>query len=245
MKIGIKVLCCLISLLVSSLSAQVTNVLYPVADTHVRNAPGTENSNYGTAGYMYLYSYTGARDFFGYVRFDLSSLGLGTQILDASLTFTKVTTGSGERNDTLTAARFRTLGLLDVTGNTPQDWGELTLTWNNKGAEYVSENNYDLTRVVDFDGAAGNEVVTGGITATISGTNLVNFLNSRLAANGLATFIVDFATSESGRGFGLGTKENSDPNAWPRLTVVIPEPGTISLGVAAVALLLSRRKRAR
>lgn len=235
-----KAFCTVMSLIASAAIAQVTNVFTPVADTYVRNQPGYENNNYGSLDYLYLYSYTGSRDYFGYVRFDLSSLGPGAQLMDASLTFTKVTTT--ERNDTLTSARFRALGLLDVPGNMPQDWGELTLTWNNKGAEYVSENTYDATRVVDFDGAAGNEVVTG-TTATISGPNLVSFLNNRLAANGLATFIVDFATSESGRGFGLGSKENTDPSTWPRLVVVIPEPSTFSLGVTVLALMALRRLR--
>lgn len=220
------------------MTAQVTNVFTPVADTYVRNQPGTENSNYGTVDYVYLYSYTGSRDYYGYVRFDLSSLGLGTQIMDASLTFTKVTTA--ERNDTLTSGRFRALGLLDVAGNTPQNWDELALTWNTKGAEYISENTYDATRVVDFDGTAGNEAVTT-TTATISGLNLVSFLNNRLAADGLATFIVDFASTENGRGYGLGTKENADQATWPRLTVVVPEPGTIGLGLVGLMLLLSWR----
>lgn len=240
MKPYTKAICCFINSVALAVTAQVTNVFTPVADTYVRNQPGTETNNYGTVGYVYLYSYTGSRDYYGYVRFDLSSLGLGTQIMDASLTFTKVTTT--ERNDTLTAARFRALGLLDVEGNTPQNWDELALTWNTKGAEYVSENTYDPTRVVDFDGTAGNEVVTT-TTATISGPNLVSFLNNRLAADGLTTFIVDFASIESGRGYGLGSKENADQASWPRLTVVVPEPGTICLGLAGLVLLLSRRLR--
>lgn len=240
MKPYTKAICCFINSLALTVTAQVTNVFTPVADTYVRNQPGTENNNYGTVDHVYLYSYTGSRDYYGYVRFDLSSLGLGTQIMDASLTFTKVQTT--ERNDTLTAGRFRALGLLDVAGNTPQNWDELALTWNTKGLEYVSENTYDATRVVDFDGTAGNEVVTT-TTATISGPNLVSFLNNRLAADGLATFIVDFATTESGRGYGLGSKENSDQATRPQLTVVVPEPTTIGLGLAGLVLLLSRRSR--
>ncbi len=235
-----EVISCFISLLTSAAIAQVTNVFTPVADTYVRNQPGYENMNYGNLGYIYLYSISG-RDYFGYVRFDLSSLAPGTQLMDASLTLTKVTTT--ERNDTLTSGRFRALGLKDVAGNTPQNWDELTLTWNTKGTEYVSENTYDPSRVVDFDGTAGNEVVTT-TTATISGTNLVSFLNERIAAGGLATFIFDYSVIEtSGRGYGLGSKENTDPATWPQLTVVIPEPGTIGFGVAALVLMLIRRTR--
>jgi hypothetical protein len=208
------------------------------------------NNNYGTLEYIYLYAYGGSRDYYGYVRFDISDLPAGTPIVYASLTFTKVT--NPDRNDTLTTGRFRVLGLLDVEGNTPQDWGETWLTWNNKGAEYVSENTYNTNRVVDFDGTAGEEYVSGsdlGSIARISGTNLVNFLSSRLSSDshrGLVTFIVDMPTAESGRGYSLGSKESSDEAARPKLLIAyVPEPSVVvlGLGVGLVALAMARRQR--
>jgi len=245
---GVSLALLLVGVLQAGAQQYITNTYIPVADTYVRNQPGTEDRNYGTLGYIYLYSYTPTRDYYGYVRFDISDLPAGTPIVYASLTFTKVTTATGERNDSLTTGRFRVLGLLDVEGNTPQDWGETWLTWNNKGAEYVSENTYDTNRVVDFDGTAGEEYVSGSI-ARISGTNLVNFLNSRLSSDshrGLVTFIVDMPTAEAGRGYGLGSKESSDEAARPKLLIAyVPEPSVVvlGLGVGLVALAMARRQR--
>ncbi|MEJ5238283.1 MAG: hypothetical protein WHT82_07980 [Limisphaera sp.] len=151
----------------------------------------------------------------------------------------------GTRNDTLTTGRFRVLGLNDVAGNTPQTWDELTLTFNTIGSEWVSANTYDTTRVTDLDGA--NEVAdnTTGI-ASIGGPNLVSFLSSRLAAGGLVTFIVDFATTEGGRGFAFGSRENSNPDARPQLTVAwIPEPSMPALLTLGGLLLLAWHRRLR
>jgi len=242
---GVSLALLLVGVLQAGAQQYITNTYIPVADTYVRNEPGRMNNNYGTLEYIYLYSYAGSRDYYGYVRFDISDLPAGTPIVYASLTFTKV---PAERNDTLTTGRFRVLGLLDVEGNTPQDWGETWLTWNNKGAEYVSENTYNTNRVVDFDGTAGEEYVSEPI-ARISGTNLVNFLSSRLSSDshrGLVTFIVDMPTAESGRGYGLGSKEYLDEAARPKLLIAyVPEPSVVvlGLGVGLVALAMARRQR--
>ncbi len=247
---GLSIALLLVGVLHAGAQQYVTNTYTPVADTYVRNQPGTENNNYGTLDYIYLYTYSEARDYYGYVRFDISDLPAGTPIIYASLTFTKV--GNAERNDGLTTSRFRVLGLLDVVGNTPQDWGETWLTWNNKGSEYVSENTYATDRVVDFDGTAGEEYVSGtevGSIARISGVNLVNFLNSRLSSDsyrGLVTFIVDMPTAEGGRGYGLASKENLDEAARPTLLIAyVPEPSVVvlGLGVGLVALAMARRQR--
>jgi hypothetical protein len=219
-----------------------TNTLIPEADTFVRFGIN-QNVNYGTLEYLDLFGNGTARDFFAYVRFNLSALPPEAQIMDATLRFTKVT--GGTRNDTLTTGRFRVLGLNDVPGNTPQNWDELTLTFDTIGAEWVSANTYDPNRITDLDGA--NEVAdnTTGI-ASIGGPALVNFLTTRLAAGGLVTFIVDFATTEAGRGFAFGSRENSNPDARPQLTVAwIPEPAMPALLALGAFLLLAWHRRVR
>lgn len=220
--------------------AATTNVFVPEADTFVRFGIN-QDLNYGTQEFLDLYGNGTARDYFAYVRFDLSSLPQSAQLLDATLQFTKV--AGGTRNDTLTTGRFRVLGLNDVAGNTAQTWDELTLTFNSIGSEWVSANTYDTTRVTDLDGA--NEVAdnTTGL-ASIGGPNLVSFLSSRLGAGGLVTFIVDFATTEGGRGFAFGSRENSNPDARPQLTVAwIPEPGMPALLTLGGLLLLAWHRR--
>ncbi|MCS7089670.1 MAG: DNRLRE domain-containing protein [Verrucomicrobiota bacterium] len=220
-----------------------TNAFIPVADTFVRFGVN-QSVNYGTLDYLDIFANGTARDFFAYVRFDLSGLPLDAQLVDANLRLTKVT--GGTRNDTLTTGRLRILGLNDVAGNTPQNWDELTLTFDTRGAEWVSANTFDPSRVTSFDDALGNEVAdnTAGI-ASISGTNLVNFLSSRLAAGGLATFIVDFATTEGGRGFAFGSRENTNSAARPSLTVawLIPEPALPALITLGGLMFLVWRRR--
>jgi len=222
--------------------AATTNAFLPSADTFVRFGINQE-VNYGALEFLDLYGNGTARDYFAYVRFDLSSLPQDAQLLDATLRFTKV--AGGTRNDTLTTGRFRVLGLNDVAGNTPQTWDELTLTFNTIGSEWVSANTYDTTRVTDRDGAnEGADNPTG--IASSGGPNLVSFLSSRLAAGGLVTFIVDFATTEGGRGFAFGSRENSNPDARPQLTVAwIPEPSMPALLTLGGLLLLAWHRRLR
>lgn len=222
-----------------------TNVFTPVADTFVRYGINQEN-NYGSLEYLELYGNGTARDYFSYVRFDLSSLPAGIQLTDASLHLTKVT--GGIRNDTLTTGRLRILGLNEVDGNTPQNWDELSLTFNTIGAEWTNPNEFDPTRVTSFDNDLGNEVAdnTAGF-ATISGANLVSFLSDRLNSGGLVTFILDFATTEGGRGFAFGSRENTNPDARPQLTVawVVPEPTLPALLTLGGLLFLAWHRRLR
>lgn len=219
-----------------------TNTLISVADTFVRYGIN-QDVNFGSLEYLDLFANGTARDYFAYVRFDLSVLPQEAQLLDATLSFTKVS--GGTRNDTLTTGRLRILGLNDMPSNTPQNWDELTLTFNTIGAEWTGPNQFDPARVTSFDDALGNEVAdnTTGL-ASISGANLVDFLNSRLAAGGLVTFIVDFATTEAGRGFAFGSRENANPDARPQLTVAwIPEPRLPALLTLGGLLWLVWRRR--
>lgn len=229
--------------------AQTTATLSPNADTFVRFGVN-QTVNYGTLNYLDLYANGTARDYFGYVRFDLSSIPDGATITNASLTFTKVDGLGSTRSDAITTARFRVLGLNNVSGNTPQDWSETALTFNTRGAEWTAANTFDGTRVTDFDGTLGNEYISGsasGSKASISGANLINFVSGFLAQDAV-TFIADQAGTDAGRGYGLASREYAatDPTAIPTLTLIytVPEPATISLvGLAGVAALAIRRRK--
>lgn len=224
-----------------------TSTLYPNADTFVRFGVN-QTVNYGTLTYLDLYAYGTTRDYFGYVRFDLTSIPDGATITNASLTFTKVD-GLSTRSDAITTGRFRVLGLNNVSGNTPQDWSETALTFDTRGAEWTAANTFDAARVTDFDGALGNETISGtasGSKASISGANLINFVSGFLADNAV-TFIADQAGTDTGRGYGLASREyTTDPSFVPTLTLIytIPEPTTISLvGLAGVAALAIKRRK--
>lgn len=241
----------------ASASIAATISLNPSADTFFRAglAPST---NFGTAAALDIFQNGTARNYFAYVKFDLSSLS-GATINSASLSFTYVS--GGTRSDTLNTGRFATYGLLEVAGNTPQTWGETTLVFSggteNIGSEYIAANNTSFdttTRTVSFDGVA--ETVSGsgvGATASIgTSTALVNFLQNRLASPTAlaATFIVDSPTNDAGRGYALGSREAT--SGMPVLVIdytpsAIPEPSSFAafaglVGVAAVGL--RRRRRA-
>jgi hypothetical protein len=229
--------------------ADTTNILTPNADTFVKFG-SQQNLNFGTANCLDLYANGTGRDYFGYVRFDLSSIPAGATITSATLTFTKIDGLGSTRNDTMNTGRFRVLGLNNVVGNTPQDWSETGLTFDTRGAEWTAANTFDPARITDLDGTLGNEVILGGggtgSTASVSGANLVNFV-SGLLGSGAVTFIADQAGTDAGRGYGLASREYGAtlPSVVPALTLaytVAPEPSTFALVGLGVAGLLARRR---
>ena len=176
---------------------------------------------------MYIYGGAGT-DTPGYVRFNLSGLG-AIEIASAQVTFT--VSGGAPRGDVMNAGRFALYGLNEVAGNTPQNWDEATLTatgTNPVGAEWAGTAPLNLTtgRVTNLDGGEADVTETfvpsGGASAagtpvTVAGPALVSFLQNRVYNGGrLVTFIIgnDDAT---GRGYGLGTKENTTETYRPRL----------------------------
>ncbi len=210
--------------------------LFPVADTYTR-----KDSNVGGSEVVEVLDFNG-NDFMTYVRFDLSALNID-QVLSAELTFNKV---QGIRNDTINADRFEVYGLLDLAGNTPQQWNEYGLADNDLGAEYTNTfgDGLDLSRVANLDAESGADVsesVDNSVAPQrLSGNDLVVFLNDRVDDDGFVTFI---ARVDAGnvRGWGYGSRENADPNLRPTLTMqysTIPQPPQqverLNRGVVAV-----------
>ena len=262
MKSNIKL--ALAALALSSSVQAATLVLNPSADATVnyRSGNAASTTNFGTAADLDLFHF-GSIWALAYVRFDLSALA-GATITDANLVFTKVSNianpsfTSATRNDTLNSARFAAYGLLDVAGNTPQNWNETTITGSTvRGdlatTEIVSDSlalQVDTTtRTVSFDGVGETVTTTTATIANTTGNSLINFLQARINAGasiGLTTFILDM-TDTSAKGLALGSREDATnaPVLTLTYTAAIPEPSTWAAfaGLAGLAFAAGRRRR--
>ncbi len=191
-----------------------TTTLYPDADTYTQAGVGA-----GAATTLVTRDRIGASDYMAYVRFDLSGIDL-EGLTDARLTMQKV---SGA---TIVIDRFDVYGLANLPGNTPQDWNELTLAEGGLGAEYANTAGtlVDLTRVINLspDGTSGvdtlEQVTNSGAPQHLIGVDLVNFLATRKADGGLATFIV-VIDAGADRTFEYGSRENADVSLRPTLSL--------------------------
>ncbi len=221
--------------------------LQPVADTAVwfrDGVPAYAATNYGSDVDIDNYTYpTVPIIALGYFRFDLSVLPSTATIDAATLTLTKAATNPvqspqgthSDANGNLVPERFAIYGLIDFPGNTPQNWNEATLTGDSTGDEFDFTNaGIDppvdtTTRTLDLDGVG--EVVDGE-TGRLSGSPLVNFLQTRVDATthrGLATFITDIESPDNGKGYAFVSREGVE-GSRPRLEldftagVPVPDP---------------------
>ena len=178
-------------------------------------------------------------DFTAYFQFDMSELSI-ENVLGATLTLHKVAHVS---NDSMSSGGVDVFGLSDSADNTRQNWHELEdfnphdatkgLDFRNVGDEWkpgtgaVAESlmNLDSNREADVTETIDN---TTGVF-TLSGPDLVTFLNRRAHDGGLVTFVLE-PTNRNGKGWGWATKEHNDATLRPTLTIkftdgtVVPEP---------------------
>jgi hypothetical protein len=211
-------------LLIAATCAQAeTLTLGPTADTWVRNSDTTPH---GSDVFLYIADTAYA---YAYMRFDLSSYNI-TDISSAKLSLRVAGVGA-PRNDNVVSTRFALNGLKNVAGNTPQDWDEATLTSATVGAEWTTSRR-PLVNVTTMDsdiaGSGMTEVITlvgvnyytaGGMTIDVSGAPLAQFLKDRVNDGGLATLIIDFGVSTTGRGYGVVSKEGTTAEWRPVLTL--------------------------
>jgi rhamnogalacturonan endolyase len=235
-----------------------TLTLNPNADTYTRFGYNHNGITPSTDPVLNIYG-QGGNDFMAYIRFDLSSLPAGATIDSATFT---VYYEPASRTDTITTGRFANFGLLDVSGNTPQNWDPASLTDSatpGVGQEYGAGNYAALTSAVssgwlynlDADNGANVSETIGGSTAgsaeSLSGPGLAAFLNGQVADGGLVTIIsaINGGTSTSQRGYGYASVNNADSALWPTLNItytVVPEPSTMAfIGLGLLGLVARLR----
>ena len=195
--------------------------LWPVADTFTRagvgagSAPVLDVLDRGAAG----------GDYVAYLRFDVGGYAID-ELQAATLTLYKQ---AGSRNDFVVPARFEVYGLLDLPGNTPQGWSEPTLAEGGVGAEYttVGGDGVDVTRLFNLDQDSGADVFESVVNAdgapqSLTGPDLVAFLQARANADGLATFVVRTDAGDATRGYGFASRENPAAGLRPTLELAFP-----------------------
>lgn len=235
--------------LLATPSMAATSVLTTSSDTYLRDGQGFSTTGVAEATDFRF-------DFTTYVQFDMSGLGSTIVINSATLTLNKV---AGARNDTMVTGRVDMYGLSDIAGNTEQNWSETNGGWSgvvgedhgldfrNAQADWVAGTGAvaaNLTRL-DMDlGDNVTEAVASGTVYTLTGADLVTFLNSRASDDGFVTFVVENPLTD-GRGWAWATKENTDSSLAPTLTLdytVVPEPSVALLGGIGLLGLLRRRR---
>lgn len=124
---------------------------------------------------------------------------------------------------------------------TRYDWTEGTITWATSPAVSSSTGTFYLdqtllTQVGSFDVANGTAV---GTQFTIPFSNWSNFVQ----ADSTLTLIVAVTNQSNGTpSLTFASSESTTPGAAPLLTI-IPEPGSVSLGLLAGMAWIGRRRR--
>ncbi|HEV2296542.1 MAG TPA: DNRLRE domain-containing protein [Tepidisphaeraceae bacterium] len=213
------------------------------ADTHISNdANQAATTNHGAKASNDIRHYDAVRAKLVYWKFDLS--GVSGDLSNATLTVTF--TG---------ANRNRTMNVYGLTDETGDSWGESTIAYNNapgiiqpedggvaynSGSESMDPTKLPLLTTFTTPAAPGTVTTTADI-------DLDNFLSAD--TNGLVTFVLYTATSDSSQSFFVASKENTGGEAvFPTLTLpnaVVPEPASASvLALSGLALLARRRRNA-
>ncbi|KAF0094248.1 MAG: FG-GAP repeat-containing protein [Puniceicoccaceae bacterium 5H] len=189
-------------------------------------APSISTSGVGDTIYLRSreFSSGAVRNNVAYLQFDLSSLNNDDVIQAATLRLNKIA------GDTVVTGRVALFGLMDLAGNVQQDWNSGSFTYGdefdpaifNDAVSTPGASPINLSNVVNFD---EQEAVSGN-TVTLSSDDLNDFLQSRVADDGLVTFILTFPSQGDGNDKSLTYASHTytdDTNLRPTLEVAFSD----------------------
>lgn len=221
----------------TALAQPLTITLDPIADTFTRVVP-VGDPHAGTNGTLSVNG-NNSPDDVAYIKFDVSAV---KTVVNATFGIVKGNNDGSSmgsmRNDTVESTRFRNWGLLNLPGNTPQDWDELAvatatnvLTDAGFGAEYTNTAGVqvDFNQLFNLDANAGANVTedpqnNSTTHSTLTGPDLNTFIDQRVADGGLLTFMT--IIDANNRGFQWFSREHTDTALRPYLEIeYIPETG--------------------
>ncbi len=215
----------------------------PDADTYIDAA--SPNSNFGSsAGLIVRYASNASFRRKTYVRFDLFAGG-NEPNLDGTISDAELTIYYAGFGGSVPATTYTIYGLAaDYQGGDGllgQDWGEFSLTSNNApwDASSGAVPSY-LSLVGTFAMPASADAPPSDTPFTISGEPLAAFINDSLNSgedfSNLVTFVVFQESSNDGANTSWFARTHATGTAPSLSVTVIPEPETVGLSMAIMAL---------
>ncbi|MFQ6072224.1 MAG: DNRLRE domain-containing protein, partial [Methanosarcinales archaeon] len=159
------------------------------ADTYVREDQST--TNYGTAPNMYVRSKTGSRSH-AFIKFDLSSIPRGSNIISANLSLYMYTAPTASR----------TYNIYKITS----DWNETTITWNNAPTVSATPTSSSST------GTTNNVWLNWSVTSDVQ-----YFLDN--PSNNYGWMINDSSEGSADYFANFSSKENATSSLRPKIYV--------------------------
>jgi len=229
------------------------------ADAFVQGSPSGDN--YGASNGLVLKNGSPADTYArkAYLRFDLQSPGAG--IIEATLSLVVQTNNGGGTDPNPKAFSVQVFGLLDsyagVDNNTDGDviddgdihdefWPEAMIDWTSAPGN-VTTSGYSFNSYAALLGTLNVAAsdIAGSLVTMASNQALVDFLNAD--TNGVVTFLLRRTGANAGGSNNLAfySKEFTPGVTLdePTLTILTPEPCTLTLAAIGGLTLLARRRR--
>jgi hypothetical protein len=207
------------------------------ADSYINNSAAKRDTNYGSNAILPLKNDGDNPNGWHrqtYIRFDLSSISapIFNAVFDISIVNNSVNASEAAIANVWDIEIY---GLLD--GAAGNNWGEMDITWNNAPGNDLTS--HEFTNDFQYLGTLSIENLAIGGVMSFSDLALDNFLNSD-TDNMVTLGLRRSNLIRTGGAFDFASKENTS-FAAPSLSIVVPEPFTLTILSFSIILLSSRR----